>query len=981
MKKIILLFLVSFLLGFFSVGQTQIDSLRQILSDQDNDSNKVKTYLQFFYTDLYYSNPEEVIQYTREAADLSRAINYHKGEVEAYNSLGYIYRVRSENDSAFHFFGKALKLAEPINYNLGILDAYVGLGNTYNQLSKWQQAIIEFKKAEELAFSGGNLRIAASANNNLGNISLAQGALQDALIYYQKAADIGPPSIEEVALVNIGLVHIELNNPEKAMDYLLEAKEMTSQSENWYALAFIHQHLGSLERSKSNLPEALDYYQKAMDIYKSINERQFYSEVLTSIASVYYEKKLYLKALAAYNESIQIQKEISHYAGWCNSLHGMGEVYLAMGNISASEKTLIEALNIADKNTLLTLKDDIVLTLSTLYKNSGRYKKALAYHELYKQLSDSLLNQEKQEQIDELETRFETKQKQQEIDLLSAENQIANLNVLQQTNFRNYVIIIAFILAILAAVAYNRVQVKAKANNKLKELDQLKTNFFTDISHEFRTPLTLILSPVSKALKSEQNSPIKHDLELIQRNAERLLELTNQLLDLSKLEAGKLKLTVRPYNLHDFLQVSVASFESFAPSKNIDFKIELKDVPTSAYFDQDNLQKILNNLLSNAFKFTPDGGCIILKADAAKKHLNITVKDTGPGISEKQQRKVFDRFYQNDNNEQGGGSGIGLTLTKELVLLHHGSISLDSAVGVGSTFKFSIPIEASAYQKKEIDASLTEPLKPASTFNDSIEWDQIKEKEGIPIALIVEDNFDLSHHIRSVLSEKYTVFEAKNGVAGVERAMELIPDIIISDWMMPKMDGLEFCKKVKEDQRSSHIPIIMLTAKADVSSKLEGLKTGADEYLTKPFNTEELLARMENLISQRAHLKSIYSKRITVSPSKIEVTDPNEAFLQKALGIVDSHIEDNEFTVEKFQGEMAMSRMQLHRKLKALTDFSASEFIRNLRLQRAADLLSSNGMQVSEVAYKTGFNSLSYFTQCFKEKYGVIPSQYESIVP
>lgn len=980
MKRVLSLCIIYYLLAFSTLAQTTIDSLRQILETQSSDSNKVNTYLQFFFTDLYYTDPAEVIQFTKKAMRLSQKINYTKGEVEAYNSLGYIYRLRSSHDSAFYYFKKGKLLAETVNYTPGLLDAYIGFGNTYNQLSRWQEAIFEFKRAEEVALAADNLSIAASANNNLGNISLAQGALQDALIFYQKAADIGPPSIKEVALVNIALVHIELNNPEKAIVYLLEAKEMTNQSENWYALAFINQHLGSLERSKSNLPEALDYYQKAMDIYKSINERQFYSEVLSSVASVYYEKKLYLKALAAYEESLQIQKEISHYGGWCNSLHGMGEVYLAMGNISASEKALIEALNIADANTLLTYKDDVVLTLSKLYKNSGRYKKALGYHELYKQLSDSLLNQEKQEQIAELETRFETKQKQQEIELLSAENQIANLNVLQQTNFRNYLIIIAFILAILVAVAYNRVQVKAKANKKLQELDSLKTNFFTNISHEFRTPLTLILNPIENILTDQNDSAIRNDLLLVQRNGQRLLELTNQLLDLSKLEAGKLKLAVSEHELSEFLKICIASFDSLAASKKIKFKTDLKNAPKSAYFDHDNLQKILNNLLSNAFKFTPEGGEVVLEVKQENTIMHISVRDSGTGISAKEQEKIFDRFYQNDHN-QAGGSGIGLRLTKELVLLHHGMISLDSTVGVGSSFKFSIPIVESAYQKNEIDSSLTMSKKPVGTFNDPILWNQIKDNGGRPIALVVEDNLDLSHHIKSVLSEKYTVFEAKNGEVGIERAMELIPDIIISDWMMPKMDGLEFCKKVKEDQRSSHIPIIMLTAKADVSSKLEGLKTGADEYLTKPFNTEELLTRIENLITQRARLKSIYSKRITVSPSKIEVTDPNEAFLQKILFIVESHIEDNEFTVEKLQGEMAMSRMQLHRKLKALTDLSANEFIRNLRLQRAADLLSSNGLQVSEVAYKSGFNSLSYFTQCFKEKYGVTPSQYESIAP
>jgi signal transduction histidine kinase len=635
-KRALSLLVIYFLLAFSSLAQINIDSLRYALKSQDNDSNKVKTYLQFFYTDLYYTDLEEVIHFTKKAMQLSRDINFIKGEVEAYNSLGYIYRLRSSNDSAFNYFNKAKLLSERENYTVGLLDAYIGLGNTYNQLSKWQEAIIEFKKAEEVALSGDNLRIAASANNNMGNISLAQGALKDALNYYQKAADIGPSSIKEVALVNIGLVHIELNNSKKAKSYLLKAKEMTEDSKNWYALAFIYQHLGSLEKSDGKLQEALDYYQLAMNSYESIDERQHYSEVLTSVAAIYYDQQEYEKALSAYQESLKIQKEIEHFTGWCNSLHGMGRVYMTLGNEAASESALLEAANLADIHELLTTKDDIALTLSRLYKQTGQFEKALKFHELHKQLSDSLLNKEKSEQIAEMEARFENKQKQQEIDLLSAENEIANLNILQQTNFRNYVIIIAFILAVLVAVAYNRVQVKARINKKLQELDYLKTSFFTNISHEFRTPLTLILNPVEKILKSQQSAEIRNDLLLVQRNGQRLLELTKQLLDLSKLEAGKLMLAVSKHKLPEFLKTIIASFESLALSKNIQFTTDLSGAPETAYFDQDNLQKILTNLLANAFKFTPDGGLVTLEVSLENSFLQVLVSDSGPGISPEQ---------------------------------------------------------------------------------------------------------------------------------------------------------------------------------------------------------------------------------------------------------------------------------------------------------------------------------------------------------
>ncbi len=977
-RKFAILVYLSMVVGS-SFAQNEVDSLSALLSEQVEDSFKVKTYLEFFYTDLFYDDPELVIAYTKQALALSEKIGYPIGEAESCTTLGYMYRIRSENDSAFRYFGLGLKKAEEISYVKGQFDALSGLGNTNNGMGKWEEAIQYFKQAEDLGRNYSDSSMIASANNNIGNIYLSNGLLTDALKSYQKAAELGSLSIREVAFINIGLVHAELENLEIATDYLNQGLEMSQSSENLYNQAFIYKHLGSVKQLQGQKSAAINYYQEASKIYTSINERYHASDILTNMAGLFFEDGSYPEALENYQRSLSIQSDIDHFVGQCNNYLGIGKTLLALTEYDRAQRNLLEADRLADEHSLLTAKDNIIENLGLLYAEIGDFQKALEYQVLFKVLSDSILNQEKSKQIAELETQYETTQKEQEIELLSAENEIASLQLQKQQDLRNYLIIAAAFLLILIGVLYNRYQIKAKANHKLKELDEIKTSFFTNISHEFRTPLTLILSPIQNLLSRQSDNPTnsQQELEIVQRNATHLLELTNQLMDLSKLEAGKLTLSVSPGDFSAFVKTIVASFESLASTQNIKFQCELVNIPQEIYFDGDKIQKILNNLLSNAFKFTPDGGEISVEGTLTGSSIQVAIKDSGPGIPQRELNKIFNRFHQTNTNKQSPGTGVGLTLTKELAALHHGKIKVDSQVGQGSTFTFTFPKNKSAYATFELsqEDSHVRLVDSIPEIYENTELEEILDTDK-SVVLIVEDNADLRKHIKHLLQNDYKVKEAANGKEGLELAMSCIPDIVISDLMMPEMDGITLCNELKLNEKTNHIPIILLTAKADRDSKLDGLKQGADDYLTKPFDNDELFIRIENLIKQRADLRSRYSQILLLEPSNIEVTSPDEEFIKKALDIVDQFLSDTTFTVEQFQQEIGMSRMQLHRKLKALTQFSASEFIRDIRLKRAANLLAQNGKNISEVAYSSGFNSVSYFTQCFKEKYGKTPSDY-----
>ena len=570
-----------------------------------------------------------------------------------------------------------------------------------------------------------------------------------------------------------------------------------------------------------------------------------------------------------------------------------------------------------------------------------------------------------------------------------------------------YIIFFGLILYGARRYEMNRVNLKNQVKldevmlKEKEETDKMKSRFFANISHEFRTPLTLILGPANKINPDLPGDEIQKQTGLIKRNASRLLNLVNQLLDLSKLEAGKLTLQASKGNIVAFVRGVTMSFESLAEKKGIRLKVKAERDDIELYFDRDKMAKILANLLSNAFKFTGEGGEITvsvrhaelvsassLKAEIPKQVRDviiISITDTGIGISEEELPKLFDRFYQVDSSQtrEHEGTGIGLALTKELVELHQGSIRVNSKVGQGSEFIVELPIgrkhlsddeivESPVQEKERVD--IAEELNSSPTIQPIPEDDEI-ESEDKTIILVVEDNADVRNYIKDSLDDSYRVLEAVNGEQGVKKASEIIPDLIISDIMMPKMDGNELSRRIKNDERTSHIPVILLTAKSEQESKLEGLETGADDYLTKPFDTKELLVRIKNLISIRRKLQEKFSGGKIISRQvEKKLSNLDEKFLTKVLEVAETHLSEEEFSIEEFGNEVGMGRVQLHRKLKALTGKSPSLFLRSVRLAKAKKMIEEKQGNISEIAYSVGFSTPIYFTKCFKEEFGYTPS-------
>ena len=534
----------------------------------------------------------------------------------------------------------------------------------------------------------------------------------------------------------------------------------------------------------------------------------------------------------------------------------------------------------------------------------------------------------------------------------------------------------------------NTLEAQAK---KLVELDRLKSNFFTNISHEFRTPLTLIMGQIENILDTTSEEKVRSKLKMALSNSKRLHALINQLLELSRLEAGEIKLKIAGVNLNKYLNKVLAAFESYAEKKKIKLDFDGSSDHLIVYMDNEKIEEIFNNLISNAIKFTSEGGKISLTIAEASEdnHIEIVVKDTGIGISEEALPHIFDRFYQVDSSQtrEYEGTGIGLAIVKELIELHEGKIEVKSTKGKGTEFIIHLKKGLEHFQnkpfiefvedKEAFDISTIKTDKQIFLTEDFTDAEM--EDQGIEdheLVLVVEDNAEMRSYIQEQLSDSFNVIVAKNGDEGVKKAFESVPDLIITDVMMPIMNGYDLTLKLKNDQRTSHIPIIMLTAKADEESKLKGLDLGVDDYLVKPFSRKELFARVGNLIKLRSLLKERYKKISAISLDKIEAKPMDQEFLEKVFNCVKENLENTQFGVTYLAQEIGLSVSQLNRKLNALINQSAGKLIRSTKLDYAAQLLKSNFGNISEIAYKVGFSDVPSFSHSFKEKFGQSPSDH-----
>lgn len=550
--------------------------------------------------------------------------------------------------------------------------------------------------------------------------------------------------------------------------------------------------------------------------------------------------------------------------------------------------------------------------------------------------------------------------------------------LVQYNHQKMYIVLFSIILLLLIGIMvyiYRTILMKRRIE---EEANKAKLQFFTNISHELRTPLTLIADPVNYIIHDDNlNSQQRSMLQIVQRNVLVLTQLVSEILDFRKVQNGKMELRLSDFNLAESMKQWIMLFSASAQKKHIAISMNAPDA-VMLRADQDKIERICYNLLSNALKYTSEGGEITLTAKEENGRVMISVADNGCGISSDELPYIFDRFYQAKN--AGRGTGIGLAIVKAFTELHHGEVSATSIEGKGSTFTIHIPVRQKGEvtnQPTEKIEQLVEPSSAEEVPNQARHIDELIQpyQTDKPEVLIIDDNIDIRTYLRSVLSEKYNVSEAADGKVGLELARKIVPDIVLSDIMMPVMDGLAFCQQLKTDKAISHIPVILLTARSLDEQRAEGYEHGADAYLSKPFSLRLLFSRIDNLIQSRKKLSKLFSNSDENDAFEKLSNETDKTFAAQLRKIIQDNLSDNEFNVERIGDEIGLSRVQLYRKVKALTGYSPVEMLRKARLTRARHLLRTTEKTVSEVAYAVGFSTPSYFSKCYKDEFGESPKK------
>ncbi|MFN8302073.1 MAG: response regulator [Saprospiraceae bacterium] len=815
-------------------------------------------------------------------------------------------------------------------------------------LGHYGDAIIRSSAQHDLAASLGDMDGVGQASRNIGDCMLKLKRYREAIPYFQKSLQWEKSNDpQDMACLQLACAYEGLQQNDSALYYFQKGLLIAEQKGISFRISTLRQHLGMFYLDQGDLNKAEVHLKAALAILDGKYDKLSAPGIYKSLSDLELRRNNLREAIEWGEKCLDVMGDNRQAMYW-GAVHG--NLYRAYAALGQTDRALEHAL-------------------------------------AWKEASDSLAAADNARKIMEVETRYKTREQ---------ETVIARQE-LELSRQRNLLLAgaLAFLLvAILAYWAWSRAGTRRKEaayarelheaeSRRLRELDSVKSAFFANISHEFRTPLALLVGPLKEMENGTFQGNARKYYGIMRRNAERLLQLVNQLLDLSRLENGRLQLDFQPGNLTAALRAMAGSFESLADRKLIHFDVFVPKAPVWVLFDRDKLEKIVTNLLGNAFKFTPEEGTVglSLKAEpqgADRLLCQLEVYDSGIGIPADQLPHIFERFYQADNNNADNpeGSGIGLALTREIVQLHGGSIKVESLEKRGTRFVILLTFQTCQPIASEPDGTThPEPAAPETGQETAAE----PLPAGAPsraTVLVAEDNPDLLDFILVELQTRFRVLSAANGREALDIATRETPDLVLTDLMMPELDGMALTSKLKQDPRTSHIPVIMLTAKAAREERIEGLVAGAEAYLTKPFDADELRALITRLTDQRRILQEKYSRLITLGAAPLQpALSLEEQFLQQVLQVIEENLDDDMFGVEQLASGVNMSRSNLFRKLDALTGKSPTQLIRELRLERARQLIEQGAGNTTEVALLVGFNTPAYFVKCFVDQYGITPGE------
>ena len=913
-------------------------------------------------------------------------------EVEYKKELSSkLYKIRNE-DSLLN----ALFQFTEVNDNIGKMLCYKQLGLLQRENARFSDAINSHQQSHEIALILNDTIEIVQALNNLGTNFRRIGAHNEASQYHYQALNyaeiwsglhtpIGTKN-RIMALNGIGNISLMLGYYKDAEKNFREALKSEIELESSIGQAINYANIGAVFERRQQYDSAYIYYQKSLEQNEIAKSDMGVGLCLIHLGELYEKEQKYELARAEYKKAYKLMEQISDKWHLLNACLSIARIHLITDNIPRFSHYIHLAENTANEIESPEHLGEVYLLKHEYDIKQGNHQLALQHYKHHKALQDSVQGIQKANTYMDIRLGHEQTKNAQRFQKMEAETKIAQ----QKKQFVIYmswvIIVVSFIITILLYYAYRQ---RTRSNKILKNLESIRSDFFTNITHEFRTPLTVIQG-LNRQLQQKKELTEKEKTAFrsaIERQSNNLLNLVNQLLDLAKLKKGSDNPQWKRGDIVAYLQMIAETFELYAKEKQVKLLFYSNVSVSEMDFIPSYIDKIICNLLSNAIKHTDVGGKIdfIVSQGQRNERIIIRISDTGEGIPKENLKRIFDSFYQSPGAKNTSGTGIGLTFTKMMVEKMKGVIEVESKLGKGSVFTINLPLRNKHQQhisqlKEDEQKTFVLPEKQNIIDNNEQDHDQL-EKENCkqrPLVLIVEDNRDITLYLKSLLIDRYEVITAWNGEKGLKAAEKHIPDLVITDLMMPVKDGYQLACEMKENKLLNHIPIIILTAKTSDEDLIKGLQCGVEAYIRKPFQQEELLICIENIFTNRQVLKEKYMSTITRSESKSKLNnDENLEFLQTITDIIYSEINNPKLSSSFIAEEMAMSLSQLSRKINGITGYSTISYVLELKLNKAEKMLDDESVSITEVSDACGFYDASYFSRAFKKRYGVSPSHYQ----
>lgn len=855
-------------------------------------------------------------------------------------------------------------------------------GKRLRDESRFEEAVRAHSEALRQAEALNDTLEWVRALNNIGTDYRRMSILDVAQEYHHRALKLSEEfsDTSKLALKNhvkslngLGNIYMSLGNFERADSVLRLALKGEQKLNSAVGQAIDNANLGSIFEHRGKLDSARVYYLRSMEFNKAANEVIGISLCHTYLGSLHEKAGEYEQAAREYETAYGLMQASKDEWHALSPLLALTNIYFKIGRTPEALNRLDRAKEMATRIKSPEHLAEVYNLYYKYYKQLGRYADALSCYEQADFWQDSVLNIGRVNRIQNISLNIERNHRKRVLN--EAEITLQSERTMRYVSYVVFIFVLVSLFATVVLMSYVQ-RIRKRNHIALKQMSQMRENFFTNITHEFRTPLTVILG-LSGELKQDEALPAatKEKVCTIERQGENLLALINQLLDISKIKSSVGNLDWRSGNIAAYITMIVESYRDYARCRNVDLHF-VTNVDLETDFVPGYLNKIINNLLSNAFKYTPEYGHITVKLESDNENLLISVADTGKGIEPAALAHIFQPFYQAEQDTGQVGTGVGLALVHRIVEVLGGKIRVESTLGKGTTFHLSLPIRHQSKQAVDGNPIVGAPIIPDTTASlvDKVEGDNNDSR-----ILIIEDNKDVAAYIGSQLTSHYSVCYAENGKVGLQKAEELVPDLIITDLMMPEMGGLDVCRAIRKNEIVNHIPIIVITAKNTEEDRIKGLEAGADAYLVKPFNSEELRTRVEKLLEQRSLLRSKYASALKTN----EVVTPtlstaDEFFLGKTIDIIYALLDTQQLEVSLLADRLCMSKRQFHRKLMALTGMSPVTYIKTVKMQRAKMLLDTRPeLSLDEVAELSGFEHYSGFYHAFKKTYGFTPTKYK----